>query len=1406
MRAVLVGSLFAVCGVVLSTVVPVVAEADPLPADHQAVAADERSASDAARRQGTKVEVADRTTETARVFANPDGSFTAEQEAVPVRVRAGSGWIPVDTALRPAPDGSVVPGATAVALRFSGGGTGPFATMTKGARSLSWSWPYGELPAPVIAGETATYRQVFRGVDLKVTASPSGFRHVVVVHDRTAAADPRLARLRFGFNATGVTVRTGADGVVQATDETGKVVFAAPPPEMWDTPARRPVAVTRELAAADVEDWHVMPQRRARLVVEIDMTGLTLVPDRELLADETTQYPVEIDPDWTGYISDNAWTSVWSNYADSSFWQRSDTSTDTDKGMAKVGQTCNNYNGTAGSCTTATKFTVRSFFRMNTADVEGKIILGATFRIQQRHSVTCNPGSDAGIWLTSDIGPGTTWNSQPYWNEGYKASAPANHRVDAAYSCAGPGNVEFNATSMVAAAAGAPGSTMTVGMRALDEGNLLHWKRYLHSSPQLSITYNTIPGIPTNLDISGKPCATGNSRAVLGASISPRARATVYDPDAGQTITGVVKWSEVYPNNVVGTEVGSREQPGLGNGQAVDVTMSVGQLQFGDQVVDAADWDKDGRKDVIVKTRGGDLSAQPVTRNAQNVVSVAGGYRIGIGWGGYTIAGVADWDRDGHMDILGRENSTGELWLYPGVSIMGFSQEPRVRIGTGWNGFTYAGVADWDLDGKQDVIARNDATMDLLLYSGAGNRLADAAAWAYSTTANLGTGWAPSVFTLVGVVDWDRDGKPDVITRDSDSVLWMYPGSGARSPYAGTPFRFQLGSGWGPMDNTTVRAVNDLDGDGAADVLARWGGWNPSSFWFYRGSGARAVMSSQYKAADVGDVADGRRYAWQAAGRDSLGWWGADWSSPCEFEVDGVPPALPPTVSSVDYPADGEFHGGVGRPGIFTLGAAGVTDVVKYRYGLITPPQTEVTVAAGASVPVSVTPTRFGLNMLYVESLDRAGNVSTRHVHTFNVNSPTAPIAQWRMSENGGTTVADASGNDHPMSLQSGASVGGGVATFNGSTSHGQASVPLNTSKSFTVSAWVRLTGTSDWGGVISKDGTTVSSFYLQYLKGDNRWAFSMATADSASNNGPMVKSIDAPVLGAWTHLTAVHDVGAHTISLYVNGVLQGTVAHTSPWNATGALQIGRYKWWSGTYGSYFAGDIDEVRVWDRVVVAEEQPALLAGDTDIPALHWELDDGAGDTASDSSGNDRSGTVAPDATWTTGNRGVGDGAVRGSVSTNGSVLRTDQSYTVAAWVRIDNKQSAAAVVSQAGTQTHGFVLEYAPGTDRWGFTVAASDTTGAARVSAWSTNAPAVGQWTHLAGVFNAATGKLTLYVNGAAQGSVDHRPTFTTTGSFSVGTAKRDGTVFGRFAGDVDDAQVFSGALPQNLIQLLATS
>jgi hypothetical protein len=110
--------------------------------------------------------------------------------------------------------------------------------------------------------------------------------------------------------------------------------------------------------------------------------------------------------------------------------------------------------------------------------------------------------------------------------------------------------------------------------------------------------------------------------------------------------------------------------------------------------------------ELLLNRRAGDLVLYP----GQSVrgYSSQPPVKIGNGWAGYTFAGTTDWDHDGHQDIIVRQDATGDLMLYPGQSVRGYSSQPPVKISNGWAGYTFAGTTDWDHDGHQDIIVRQD--------------------------------------------------------------------------------------------------------------------------------------------------------------------------------------------------------------------------------------------------------------------------------------------------------------------------------------------------------------------------------------------------------------------------------------------------------------------------------------------------------------------------------------------------------------------------------------------------------------------------------------------------------------------------------------------------------------------------
>ena len=93
--------------------------------------------------------------------------------------------------------------------------------------------------------------------------------------------------------------------------------------------------------------------------------------------------------------------------------------------------------------------------------------------------------------------------------------------------------------------------------------------------------------------------------------------------------------------------------------------------------------------------------------------------QIGNGWNGYTPFGIGDWDRDGHQDIVTRNDATATARSpVPGPERARSPRSRAVKIGEGWHGFSPFGLTDWDRDGHPDLLTRNDASQTLFLVPG----------------------------------------------------------------------------------------------------------------------------------------------------------------------------------------------------------------------------------------------------------------------------------------------------------------------------------------------------------------------------------------------------------------------------------------------------------------------------------------------------------------------------------------------------------------------------------------------------------------------------------------------------------------------------------------------------------------
>ncbi|MFB9336625.1 FG-GAP repeat domain-containing protein [Actinoplanes octamycinicus] len=191
---------------------------------------------------------------------------------------------------------------------------------------------------------------------------------------------------------------------------------------------------------------------------------------------------------------------------------------------------------------------------------------------------------------------------------------------------------------------------------------------------------------------------------------------------------------------------------------------------------------------------------------------------------GRTLTGrLADINGDGRVDLLARFPD-GNLFVYPGTGKSGTETfGERYQVGIGWNEATAITVADVNGDGRVDLLARFPDG-NLFVYPGTGKSGTETFGERYQ----VGIGWNDA--TAITVADVNGDGRADILARFPDGNLYVYPGTG-RSGTETFGERYQVGIGW---NDATAITVADINGDGRADLLARFPDGN---LYVYPGTG-----------------------------------------------------------------------------------------------------------------------------------------------------------------------------------------------------------------------------------------------------------------------------------------------------------------------------------------------------------------------------------------------------------------------------------------------------------------------------------------------------------------------------------------------------------------------------------------
>lgn len=154
------------------------------------------------------------------------------------------------------------------------------------------------------------------------------------------------------------------------------------------------------------------------------------------------------------------------------------------------------------------------------------------------------------------------------------------------------------------------------------------------------------------------------------------------------------------------------------------------------------------------------------------------------GWNQYDVlTSPGDITGDGRADLIARQASTGDIYLYKATSSGKLSA--RVKIFSKWSGYKkIIGAGDLNGDGYGDLLAQ-DTSNKLWRYVGT-------ASGGFKARVAVADNWGTSYNVVVSAGDITGDGRADIVSRDTSGRLWRNNGDGKGSFGP----RVQIAAGW----------------------------------------------------------------------------------------------------------------------------------------------------------------------------------------------------------------------------------------------------------------------------------------------------------------------------------------------------------------------------------------------------------------------------------------------------------------------------------------------------------------------------------------------------------------------------------------------------------------------------------
>ena len=425
-----------------------------------------------------------------------------------------------------------------------------------------------------------------------------------------------------------------------------------------------------------------------------------------------------------------------------------------------------------------------------------------------------------------------------------------------------------------------------------------------------------------------------------------------------------------------------------------------------------------------------------------------------------------------------------------------------------------------------------------------------------------------------------------------------------------------------------------------------------------------------------------------------------------------------------------------------------------------------------------------------------------------NLQAQSGPVLYWPMDEGTGTTVADESGNSSDGTVQGAAAwtegrVDAGIDLTDSSTGDyiikaSPASFPTT---AISTSFWVRTTDSGD----------ALTSYATGTYHDGNMWLIMNSANVSVfrgQNSLPSGKAIND---GVWHHVVVTWQNTDGMCQLYVDGrrVWQYAMPNSIGTSIAsgGTLVVGQEQdSVGGGFEAYqsFEGDLDEYRIYDRVLSAAEVQDLYAADLGAHLMvRYPADEGSGTTAGDSSGNGNDASLQGSVGWSTGKfgtaldftaTGMADYAIKNPVE-----VFPATAITTTFWIKTTDGDGSniPGIISYAATS----------GCNDW--TIVHSQTLCVHTGNSYVNSGVAItdGNWHHVGITWQSSDGQTKIYIDGDLVKTDTMEAGHCIPGGGSLVLGQEQDTIGGGFAeyqafeGELEDVRIYSYVLSREQVR-----